>query len=181
MTKAHEAGLLLGDPRTFARNVLAVIVPKDNPGHIKSVADLGRSGVRVVLAAPTVPVGNYARTAFANLSKLPAYGAQFGQSVEANVVSNEVDVKAVVAKVSLGEADAGVSYLTDVTPGVAKTIDTLPFPAGTAPEAVYPIAIVKTTKNADAAKAFIDFVLSPEGQVFLKDRGFIVGQPAAIR
>jgi molybdate transport system substrate-binding protein len=178
MHKAQDAGLLLGDPRVFARNQLVIIVPKDNPAHIASAADLGRSGVHVVLAAPTVPVGNYARTAFANLAKLPAYGPQFAQNVAANVVSNEVDVKAVVTKISLGEADAGVSYLTDVTPGVAKSINTIPFPAGTAPEAVYPIAIVKASKNADAAKAFIDFILSPEGQVFLKERGFIVGQPA---
>jgi molybdate transport system substrate-binding protein len=179
MHKAHEAGLLLGEPRIFAQNQLAIIIPKDNPGRIKSAADLGRSGVRVVLAAPTVPVGNYARTAFANLSKIPAYGAQFAQNVEANVVSNEVDVKAVVTKISLGEADAGVSYLTDITSGVAKSVASIPFPADTAPVADYPIAIVKASKNADAAKAFIDFILSPEGQGFLKERGFIVGQPAS--
>jgi len=85
----------------------------------------------------------------------------------------------VVTKISLGEADAGVSYLTDVTPGVAKSVSTIPFPAGMAPEAVYPIAIVKASKNAGAAKAFIDFILSPAGQVYLKDWGFIVGQPAS--
>ncbi len=177
--KAQDAGLLLGDPRIFARNQLAIIVPKDNPGHVKSAADLGRSGVRVVLAAPTVPVGNYARTAFANLAKLPAYGPQFAQTVEANVVSNEVDVKSVVTKISLGEADAGVSYLTDITPGVAKSIAAIAFPAGAAPEAVYPIAIVKASKNAAAAQAFIDFILSPEGQGYLKDRGFIAAPPAS--
>jgi molybdate transport system substrate-binding protein len=177
--KALDAGLLSGDPRIFARNQLVIVIPKDNPGRVKSALDLGRGGVRVVLAAPTVPVGNYARTAFTNLSKLPEYGAQFAQAVNANVVSNEVDVKAVVTKISLGEGDAGVSYLTDVTPAVAKSVSTVAFPAGAAPEAVYPIAVVKATKSPDAAKAFIDFILSPEGQVFLKERGFIAGQPAS--
>jgi molybdate transport system substrate-binding protein len=177
MQKAQDAGLLLGDPRIFARNQLAIVVPKDNPGKIKSAVDLGRSGVHLILAAPTVPVGNYARTAFANLSKLPEYGVQFEQNVTANVVSNEVDVKAVVTKISLGEGDAGVCYLTDITPAVAKSVSTIAFPPGTAPEAAYPVAIVKASKNPAAAKAFIDFVLSPEGQAFLKDRGFIVSQP----
>lgn len=177
MQKAQDAGLLLGDPRIFARNQLAIVVPKDNPGRIKSASDLSRSGVHLVLAAPTVPVGNYARIAFANLAKLPEYGAPFEQNVAANVVSNEVDVKAVVTKISLGEGDAGVCYLTDITPAVAKSVSTIAFPAGIAPEAAYPIAVVKASKNPAAAKAFIDFILSPEGQAYLKDRGFIVGQP----
>jgi molybdate transport system substrate-binding protein len=181
MQKAYEAGLISGEPRVFARNRLVIVIPKNNPGHVSSAADLGRIGVRIVLAAPTVPVGNYARTTITNLAKLPEYGAGFEQAVTANVVSNEVDVKAVVTKISLGEADAGVCYLTDVTPSVAKSVGIVAFPTGAAPEATYPIAIVKATKNAAAAQAFIDFVLSPEGQAFLKDRGFIAPQPAGVR
>jgi molybdate transport system substrate-binding protein len=181
MQKAADAGLLSGEPRVFARNQLVIMIPKNNPGHVSSATDLGRSGVRLVLAAPTVPIGSYARTTFANLAKRPEYGAAFEGAVTANVVSNEVDVKAVVTKVSLGEADAGVCYLTDVTPSVAKTVSTIAFPTGAAPEATYPIAIVKATKNAAAAQAFIEFILSPDGQAFLKDRGFIVPQPAGVR
>ncbi len=177
INKVRDAGLLAGDPRVFARNVLVTIVPKDNPGHVVAIADLAKPGVRLILAAPTVPIGAYARTTFANLSKLPAYGAHFADAVAANVVSNEVDVKAVVAKVLLGEGDAGVCYGTDVTPTVAKGTTTIAFPPGAAPEAVYPIAVVKASTNAAAAKAFVDFVLSPEGQAFLKDRGFL--PPAA--
>lgn len=173
MNKLRDAGLLAGDPRVFVRNVLVTIVPKGNPGHIAGIVDLAKPGVRLVVAAPTVPVGGYARTTFANLSKLPAYGAQFADAVAANVVSNEIDVKAVVTKVLLGEADAGVCYGTDVTPAVAKATATLVFPPGSAPEAVYPIAVVKASANAAAAKAFIEYVLSPEGQAFLKDRGFL--------
>ncbi len=181
MQKAVDAGLISGEPQIFARNQLAIVIPKNNPGRVASAADLGRSGVHVVLAAPTVPVGDYARTAFANLAKLPEYGAQFEPAVAANVVSNEVDVKAVVTKVSLGEADAGVCYLTDITPSVAKSVSPIAFPSGTAPEAMYPIAIVKASKNASGAQAFIDFVLSPDGQAYLKARGFLAAQPAAAR
>jgi molybdate transport system substrate-binding protein len=181
MQKASDAGLLSGEARIFARNQLVIVIPKNNPGRVSSAADLGRSGVHVVLAAPTVPVGNYARTTITNLAKLPEYGDKFEQAVTANVVSNEVDVKAVVTKISLGEADAGICYLTDVTPSVAESVSSIAFPAGAAPEATYPIAIVKASKNPAAAQAFIDFILSPDGQAFLKDRGFIVAQPAAAR
>jgi molybdate transport system substrate-binding protein len=181
MQKAADAGLLAGAARVFARNGLVIVVPQNNPGHVSSATDLGRRGVRLVLAAPTVPVGSYARTTFTNLAKLPGYGAAFQAGVTSNVVSNEVDVKAVVAKVSLGEADAGVCYLTDVTPSVAKSVSTIAFPAGAAPEATYPIALVKGARNAAGALAFIDFILSPDGQAFLKERGFIVLQPAAAR
>ncbi len=175
MKKAADAGLLAGDPQVFARNRLVVIVPKDNPAKLASAADLARKGVKVVLAAPTVPVGNYARIAFANLAKRPAYGADFSTRVQANVVSEEIDVKAVATKVSLGEADAGVVYATDVTPALAAGVQVLAFPADSAPEAVYPLAVVRASKNADAARAFVTFILSPEGQGYLKARGFITG------
>jgi len=181
MQKAADAGLLGGEPRVFARNQLVIVIPKDNPGHVSSAADLGHNGVRLVLAAATVPVGSYARATFANLVKLPGYGAAFERGVYANIVSNEVDVKAVVTKVSLGEADAGICYLTDVTPSVAKTVSSIAFPTGAAPEATYPIALVKAARNAAGAQAFIDFILSPDGQAFLKDRGFVVPQPAGVR
>ncbi len=175
MKKAVDDGMIAGDPQVFARNRLVVIVPKDNPAKIASVADLARKGVKVVLAAATVPVGNYARVAFANLAKQPAYGADFVSRVQANVVSEEVDVKAVATKVSLGEGDAGVVYTTDVTPALAPSVAVLAFPPNAAPEAVYPLAVVRASKNADAARAFLTFVLSPEGQGYLKQRGFITG------
>jgi molybdate transport system substrate-binding protein len=174
MQKAVDAGLLAGDPQVFARNRLVVIVPKDNPGKIARLGDLARSGVKVVLAAPSVPVGNYARIAFANLAKVPPYGSDFEGRVEANVVSNETDVKAVAAKVSLGEADAGVVYATDVTPALANSVQIIAFPDDSAPQAVYPIAVVRASQHADAARAFVSFLLSPEGRGYLRTRGFIV-------
>ncbi len=171
MKKTAAAGLLAGDPTTFARNHLVVIVPKTNPGKVTAVADLGRPGVKVVLADPTVPVGNYARTAFKNLGGTSGYPADFAAAVEKNVVSNELDVKAVATKISLGEGDAGVVYATDVTPAIAANVTTIDFPPGTAPEATYPIAVLKAARNAAGAQAFVDFVLH-DGQTYLKARGF---------
>ena len=158
-------------PKTLARNRLVVIAPAGDP-VVASVADLGKSGTKVVLAAASVPVGAYARTAFGTLERDPAYGSGFAARVAANVVSEETDVKAVVTKVALGEADAGVVYTTDVTPAVASKLRVLRFPAGAAPEAVYPIAVVSAAPNPAGAAAFVDFITSPAGLGYLKARGF---------
>ncbi|MEA2719210.1 MAG: molybdate transport system substrate-binding protein [Candidatus Eremiobacteraeota bacterium] len=157
-------------PRTFARNRLVVIVPKDD-NAVASVADLGKKGVKVVLAAASVPAGAYARQTFANLAKDRAYGDDFAARAQANVVSEETDVKAVATKISLGEGDAGVVYATDVAPIAAK-VRVLRFAAGASPEAVYPIAALKSAPNAEGARAFVTFITSPAGLAFLKARGF---------
>jgi molybdate transport system substrate-binding protein len=172
MKIAADAGLLAAAPRTFARNRLVVIVPKENPAKISELADLAKPGVKVVLAASGVPVGTYARTAFLRLNGQTGYPADFGGLVERNVVSNELDVKAVATKISLGEGDAGVVYATDVTPAVAGRVKMVAFPPGAAPEAIYPIAPLKHAQPGAGARAFVDFMLSPAGQVFLKARGF---------
>ncbi|MDP9105401.1 MAG: molybdate ABC transporter substrate-binding protein [Candidatus Eremiobacteraeota bacterium] len=172
MKVASDAGLLAAPARTFARNHLVVIVPKDNPAKIAALADLAKPGVKVVLAAATVPVGSYARTAFRKLNGAQGFPADFSGFVERNVVSNELDVKAVATKIALGEGDAGVVYATDVTPNVATKVSTIPFPPGAAPPANYPVAPLKAAANAPGARAFVAFILSPAGQAFLRARGF---------
>jgi molybdate transport system substrate-binding protein len=172
MKVASDAGLLAEAPRTFVRNRLVVIVPKDNPAKITAVGDLAKSGVKVVLATATVPVGNYARTAFRKLNGGQGYPADFAGAVERNVVSDELDVKAVATKIALGEGDAGVVYATDVTPSIAPKVTAIQFPPGAAPEAIYPIAPLKAAPNAAGARAFVAFILSPAGQAFLRARGF---------
>jgi molybdate transport system substrate-binding protein len=162
---------LLVAPRVLAHNRLVVVAPK-NDDRVAALADLAKPGVKVVLAASSVPVGAYARTALANLAKEPAYGSDFATRVNANVVSEETDVKAVATKIGLGEADAGVIYVTDVTPALAPKVRMLRFPPGVAPEATYPIAVVKSAPNAAGARAFADFITSPAGLAFLKARGF---------
>jgi molybdate transport system substrate-binding protein len=130
----------------FVRNSLVVIVPKSNPKHIASLPDLGLPGVNLVLAAPAVPVGKYARAAFTVMATDAAFGPDFLARITANIKSNEVDVKAVAAKVSLGEADAGVVYPTDVTPRVAARVRIIEVPAPFNQIASYPIAPARTPR-----------------------------------
>jgi molybdate transport system substrate-binding protein len=152
-----------------------VIVPGNNPGNVSRLRDLGRRGVRLVLAAPQVPAGKYARAALAAMGHDAAFGPHFLARAMANVASNETDVKAVVAKVVLGEADAGVVYVTDVTTQVAPRVHTIAIPARFNQIAQYPIAVVKGSRNPALARAFVAYVLSPAGQSVLRRSGFISG------
>ena len=173
MKVVNDAGLVAGAPKTFAKNRLVLISPKGEIREFASPADLAKPNAKVVLAAATVPVGGYARATFAKLSGTNGYPVDFPAAVEKNVVSNELDVKAVVTKISLGEGDAGVVYSTDVTSTVAPKLDVVPFPAAVAPDIEYPIAALKNAPNPKGAQAFVDYIVSPEGQAFLKARGFI--------
>lgn len=173
MKVVSDAGLVTGAPKTFAKNRLVLISPKDGAMKFASPADLAKPGTKIVLAAATVPVGGYARATFGKLSGTPGYPADFPAAVEKNVVSNELDVKAVVTKIALGEGDAGVVYSTDVTVTVAPKLDVVPFPAAVAPDVEYPIAALKNARNPKGAQAFVDFILSPEGEAFLRARGFV--------
>jgi molybdate transport system substrate-binding protein len=133
---------------------------------------LKNSGLKLVLAAPEVPVGNYARQMFVKMEADPAFGAGFNDAVLKNVVSNESNVKQVVAKVQLGEADAGVVYGTDITASVAPDLTRVEVPTALNIIAEYPIALTKDAGNTKAAQAFMDYVLSSAGQTILKKYGF---------
>jgi len=148
----------------FARNELAVIVPSDNPAGIASLADLARPGVKLVLAAVGVPAGDYAREILAN--------AGIQKQALANLVSNEEDVKGVVQKVLLGEADAGIVYRTDLTPDIAAKVREIVIPDGVNVFATYPIAVIDGSGHADAAEAFVRYVTGP-GQATLRSFGFL--------
>src|SRR6266540_2943795 len=114
-----ERGRVAGEPAVFARNRLVVIVPRTKPARIGRLQDLARPGVKLVLGAEAVPVGKYSREVLQNLSRSEAFDAAFARRVLANVVSEEENVKSVVGKVQLGEADAGLCYRSDVTRAVA--------------------------------------------------------------
>jgi molybdate transport system substrate-binding protein len=173
MQKASDAGLV-DSSQVFVKNRLVVIVPTSNPGNITSLRDLAKKGVKIDLEATAVPAGKYSRQALANLSKSPDYGSGYANAVLANVVSEEQNVKAVVQKVQLGEADAGFVYRTDVTAAVASKVTVLDIPDPYNVIAQYPIAVVKSSAHASDAQSFVDFVLSPAGQVLLKKYNFIV-------
>jgi molybdate transport system substrate-binding protein len=177
MTGAQQDGTIGGDPRIFAQNKLVVVVAQPMGNDIAKLQDLARPGLKLLLAQETVPVGNYARQALAKMSADPAFGADFSQKVMANVVSQESNVRQLVSKVQLGEADAGIAYSSDVTPTVRPQVKTLEIPDAFNVIARYPIAMVKGAANADGANGFISYVLSPPGQATLQKWGFIPVAP----
>jgi molybdate transport system substrate-binding protein len=176
MQIARDSGLIEGTPQTFAHNQLVVIVPKGNPARIGKLQDLARSGVKLVLAADAVPAGRYAREAIFRLAWSAGYPPDYSRRVLANVVSYEENVRSVAAKVQLGEADAGFVYVSDVTPAVARQVRRFDLPDTADVIASYPIAMVRHAANTEAAKAFIDFVLSPSGQAVLTKNRFLHGR-----
>jgi molybdate transport system substrate-binding protein len=154
--------------QVFLNNKLVVILPADNPAGLDSLDDLANSGVKIVLAAEEVPVGHYARRALALMNS--AFGSDFKDKVLANVVSNEDNVKQVVAKIQLGEADAGIVYTSEAV--AAPELQTIKIPNELNVIAEYPIAPLINSVDADLATAFINYVLSPEGQAVLQKWGF---------
>jgi molybdate transport system substrate-binding protein len=149
-------------PVVFATNRLVLIVPRSNPARIRSVFDLRRRGIKLVVGEPGVPVGDYTRRVLRRLGLTSALR---------NVVSEETDVKGIVGKVALGEADAGFVYATDVRP-VASKVRALELPARAQPKVRYEIAILRSTKRLAAARAFVKRVLAPPGRRALKAAGF---------
>jgi molybdate transport system substrate-binding protein len=160
MRKVVAGGLAEGQPRVFARNRLQIVVPAGNPGQVRSLADLARPGLKVDLCAPAVPCGSYAGSALGKAS------------VKVTPVSQEDNVKAVVTKVSLGEADAGIVYTTDVRAGGAKVAG-VTIPEDLNVTASYPIVQLKAAPNPKAAEAFIGYVTGSEGQKTLASYGFL--------
>lgn len=152
----------------FLRNRLVVILPAENPTGLEQLEDLARPGIKLVLAAEEVPVGQYTRQALDLMNN--QLGMDFKQRVLANVVSNEDNVRQVVAKVQLGEADAGIVYKSDAVaaPGLA----TIEIPAGLNVTAEYPIATLVQSGHAEVGAAFIEYLLSPKGQAVLQEWGF---------
>ena len=157
--KIVDAKLADGVPTAFATNRLEIAVAAGNPKRIGSLADLAQSGVVLVLAAPTVPAGKYA------LDALTKAG------VNAEPVSQEVDVRAVLNKVSLGEADAGIVYVTDVKSAGGR-VTGVEIPEQQQVVARYPIAVVKNSKNVALGHRFVDYLVSSAGQSVLAEFGF---------
>jgi molybdate transport system substrate-binding protein len=158
MTTLQDAGMLSAPAKLFAHNKLEIAVAKGNPKHIQALADLSRAGLVVVLADPSVPAGKYAQQI---LSKA---------KVNVRPASLELQVTAVLNKVGLGEADAGIVYVSDVV--TSGKVGGVTIPDDQNVIADYPIAALKAASNAAGARAFIDLVLSPDGQAILKAAGF---------
>lgn len=161
-----------GTDRPFAKNRLAIAVPKDNPAGILALQDLARDDVLLVLAAESAPVGRYSLEFLDKTMQDAALGEAYKVSVLNNVVSYEGNVKAVLNKVVLGEADAGIVYTSDLSAENADQVIRINIPNALNVTATYPIAAIGESPNPELAMAFIDYVLSPDAQAILSRHGF---------
>jgi molybdate transport system substrate-binding protein len=157
-----------GAPQIFLTIKLVVILPADNPAALEKLEDLAKPGLKLVLAAEEVPVGKYARQVLDQMNG--PFGSDFKDRVLANVVSNEDNVKQVVAKVQLGEADAGIVYTSDAV--AAPDLKTIEIPASLNVIAKFPIAPLTGSANIELAALFTAYALSPESQAVLLKWGF---------
>ncbi|MBC6445941.1 molybdate ABC transporter substrate-binding protein [Actinokineospora sp. HBU206404] len=159
MAKVTGGDLVAGAVEVFARNTMAIVVPTGNPRGIRELKDLTGAGLRISLGAPPVPVGKAAREGFAKAGlRVPA-------------ATEEPDVKAVVSRVALGEADAGIAWVTDVR-ATKQGVELVEIPAGHNVVSDYPIVRLAAGKNGHGATALIEFIRSKSGQDILRRYGF---------
>jgi molybdate transport system substrate-binding protein len=168
-----QGQIISGTQQLFAKNRLVAILPAANPGSLSRLQDLAKTGLKVILADPSVPVGHYTLEFLDLADKDPTFGPNFKKNVLKNVVSYENDVKSVLAKVMLGEGDAGIVYTTDAAGAAPGKVSQIEIPDGLNVIATYWIAPVKVSQNPEVASKFINYVLSPDGQRTLAKYGFI--------
>ncbi len=170
----NEASRVIsGTERTFVRNRLVVIYPADNPAGLAQLQDLAKPGLKLVLAAKEVPVGQYSLDFLNKAITDTAFSPTYMDDVLKNVVSYEENVKSVLAKVALGEGDAGIVYTSDISGEGANGVGRLDIPDNLNTIASYPIAVISDSAYPKQAQAFVDYVLSPAGQEVLVKYGFI--------
>jgi molybdate transport system substrate-binding protein len=160
LEKVAAEGLTTGDPVVFAKNALQIVVAQGNPKGIKTLADLTEADVKLSLCGPAVPCGTYARQAFekAGLATPPA--------------GDQDSVKGIVAQVQLGEADAGIVYVTDVQ--AAEDVEAVDLAASAQVSAIYPASVLAGAKNPAVAQAFMEFLITTEAQDILVAYGFML-------
>jgi molybdate transport system substrate-binding protein len=171
--RAHAEALrakeLLEPTHVFTRNRLVIVTPLEG-SRVLTLIDLARPGRKIVIAGPTVPAGRYTVQVLRNMAGSGLYGDDYQARVQANVVSQESNVRAVLGKVAMGEADAGFVYRTDAKNGKVRVLD---IPDRQNVIAEYPIGVVAGTQSAELAKQFVAFVDGPEGHAILQKHGFM--------
>jgi molybdate transport system substrate-binding protein len=170
--KLVDGGFASGEAVPFAANKLTIIVPTDNPGGVTSPMDLATSGLKVIAAGDGVPITKYAKQLVTNLAGLSGYPANFDDAYAANVVSKEDNVKAVVAKIELGEGDAGIVYVTDAA--ASDKVKAVDVPDEANVPANYEGVVVKASPDQAAATAFLDWLAGAEGREVLQQFGFML-------
>jgi len=165
--------VVTGTAKTFATNQLVVILPPNNPAQITQLSDLAKPGVKLLLPAVDVPIGKLTQDALVKMD--PKFGGGFKDAVLKNVVSNEPGVKPIVSKIKLGEADAGVVFVSDAV--AAPELKTLEIPADLNMIARFNLGPLAAALQPDRAAAFVGFVMGPDGQGILKKWGFAAAKP----
>lgn len=166
-----SAGQTLGSPVVFAANELALVVPSGNPAHVATPYDLARPGVRIVAAGPNVPITKYVTRLISNLQAYRGAQAGLPAAIEANTVSREDNVRAVLAKVELGEADAGFVYATDARADAKVAV--IPIPPSTNVATSYAAVALSSSVNPAPAKAFVAWLAGPDARTILAKYGFL--------
>ena len=162
---------LITDQAVLARNTLVVIVSKQAAGRIRSLQDLAGPNVRLVLAAPRVPIARYARQFLSNADRTGTYGPDYSARVLGNVVSEEPDVRMIVTKVALGEGDAGIVYVSDITKDLQDKVSTIEVPKKLNVVANYGIGIVRNSPHPNAARHMYEMLRSKEfAEICIKHR-----------
>jgi len=174
MNTAVKDGRVSGKPEVFVKNREVIMVPKDNPANIKSLEDMSKPDIKLVLAAKDVLAADYAVEILGKADK--EYGSGFKKKVLSNVVSREADVRASVNRVVVGDADVTFGYASDYTPDIRDKVKVIPIPPNLNIIATYPIAALKDAKEPALAKKWVDLVTSAQGQKVLKKWNF---EPAA--
>jgi molybdate transport system substrate-binding protein len=174
MDIAVNNGLVAGEPEVFVKNREIIMVPKDNPAHIRTLQDVARPGVRLVLAQEDVPAADYAVEILSKANN--TYGGSFKHDVLSNIISREADVRASVNRVVVADADATFGYASDYTPDIRERVKLIEIPEDLNIVATYPIAVLKDAKSPQLAQQWVELVLSEEGQRVFKKWGF---EPAA--
>jgi molybdate transport system substrate-binding protein len=174
MDAALKSGSVVKDSvQVFARNRLVLAAPADNPARIVSLASLARPRIKLVVADPAAPAGKYTLEMLKAAAAGPGMPVNFESAVLANVASREENVKAVLAKVRLGEADAGIVYASDITAAARKQVRVIALPPAANPLAAYPLAVVKEARQPELARAFAALAAGAEGQRVLQGAGFL--------
>lgn len=175
LTQMHEAveaeRVLASDVQILLANELVIVYPAENSAQLATIQDLARPGLRLVMAAEEVPAGQYTMQFLTRAAQ--HFGTAYSDQVLENVASYELNVRAVLTKVLLGEADAGFVYRSDISPSQADQLAWMPIPDDLSVQAVYYIAPLSEGGETQAARDFVAFILSEDGQQILKQYGFI--------
>lgn len=167
---------LVADYALLAKNKLTLIVSKKTKIKIDTIGDLSNKGLRLIMTAKQVPIASYTRQFLKSVDQAGLYGADYGSRVLANTISEEPDVRMAVMKVAMGDGDAGIVYVSDVTGDMKNKVKIIPIEDQFNVVAEYGLALIKNSANSETAKALYNYLLSPNGQAVIVKTGLLPAQ-----